>query len=178
MNVFIIAKMKIALISDTHGFLEPKAIKYLEGADEIWHAGDIGNLELLDQLAEIKKTRAVYGNIDDHRVRRTCPEDQYFDCQGIRVFITHIAAKPPRYNPRVLSKVNVWKPNVLICGHSHILKVMPDKVNNLLFMNPGALGNHGFHKVKTMLRFEITNGMIEKLEAIELGKRGHLNPNL
>ncbi len=167
--------MKIALISDTHGFLEPRAIKYLEQSDEIWHAGDIGTIELFDQLNQIKTTRAVYGNIDGGTLRKVCKEHEYFICEGVRVYMTHIAGKPPKYNTTVLGQVKKWCPGLFICGHSHILKVMPDTVNNLLFMNPGALGNHGFHKMKTLLRFEINSGQIQHLEAIELGKRGALS---
>lgn len=163
--------MKIGLLSDTHGFLDPGVLKYFDQVDEIWHAGDIGTFEILEQLLAFKPTIAVWGNIDGGKLRQECKEGEIFEREGVRVLITHIAGKPPKYNPKVLQYVKQYQPKLLVCGHSHILKVMPDKTNNLLFMNPGAAGKHGFHKVKTLLRFDLEKGTIKNLEVIELGPR-------
>lgn len=166
--------MRIGIISDTHGHLEPDVFKYFEKCDEIWHAGDIGDLELLKKLENFKPTVAVFGNIDDHRIRTAIPEDQIFERSGIRVLMTHIAGKSPRYNRRVKNLILETQPHVLVCGHSHVLKVEPDKSNNLLFINPGAAGIQGFHKMKTLLRLEIQEGKMKNLEVIELGLRGKI----
>lgn len=166
--------MKIGLISDTHGYLDPKVFKYFEQVDEIWHAGDIGTEEVLKKLQDFKPTVAVWGNIDGGKLRLECKEGEVFEREGVRVLITHIANKPPKYNKKVLEYVTYYKPKLLVCGHSHILKVMPDKKNNLLFMNPGAAGKHGFHKVKTLLRFDLENGEIKNLEVVELGPRASM----
>ncbi|WP_421764836.1 metallophosphoesterase family protein [Ekhidna sp.] len=163
--------MKIGLLSDTHGFLDEGIFKHFEVVDEIWHAGDIGTTEVLEKLQQFKPTVAVWGNIDGGKLRQECKEGEIFEREGVRVLITHIAAKPPKYTKKVLAYVKQFKPKLLICGHSHILKVMPDKSNNLLFMNPGAAGKHGFHKVKTLLRFDLEKGEIKNLEVIELGPR-------
>lgn len=165
--------MKIGLLSDTHGFLDPKVFKYFENVDEVWHAGDVGTMDVLEELRSFKPTVAVWGNIDGGKLRQECKEGEIFEREGVRVLITHIAAKPPKYNSKVLSYVKEYKPKLLVCGHSHILKVMPDKQNNLLFMNPGAAGKHGFHKVKTLLRFDLSEGQIQNLEVIELGPRAN-----
>ena len=162
---------RICLISDTHSFLEPKVLKYAADCDEIWHAGDIGTLELADKLATIKPLRAVFGNIDGAELRRCFPLNLKFEIEGVKVLMTHIAGYPSKFSARALELIKDYQPNLFICGHSHILKVMPDKANKLLFMNPGACGNHGFHQVKTILRFTVENGKINNLEAIELGKR-------
>ncbi len=167
--------MKIGLISDTHSHLDPKVFEYFKNVDEIWHAGDIGTLSLLEELEAFKPTVAVFGNIDGHEIRSASPEDQIFEREGVNVLMTHIAAKPPRYNPRVKKLITEHKPNILVCGHSHILKVQPDPANNLLFINPGAAGIHGFHQVKTLLRFDLEQGKPKSLEVIELGKRGALS---
>ena len=167
--------MKIGIISDTHGHLDPKIMTYFKDVDEIWHAGDIGTMEVWEELSAFKPTIAVYGNIDGGILRKVCVEDALFSRNGVNIFMTHIASKPPKYNPRVLSIIQKFKPNLLVCGHSHILKVMPDKVNNLLFINPGAAGTHGFHKVKTLIRFEINAGKPQNMEVVELGKRGAIN---
>lgn len=164
--------MKIIMISDTHSYLEPKAIPYLEEVDEIWHPGDIGNEEVLDELEKIKKVRAVYGNIDGHKLRARTKENEIFTLEDKKFLITHIAGKPPKYNSRVKTLIKEHNPDVLICGHSHILKVEFDKSNNLLFINPGAAGRHGFHRVKTLIRFDLEVGEIKNLEVIEMGKRG------
>ena len=165
---------KIGLLSDTHGFLENRLFDYFKEADEIWHAGDIGESAILERLEELRKVRAVYGNIDGGNLRAALHEYLEFEIEGLRVLMIHIANKPPRYNPKTLSLIRASRPDLLVCGHSHILKVEFDKKNNLLFMNPGAAGNHGFHKVKTALRFSIDQGKAKNLEVIDLGKRGSL----
>ena len=162
---------KILLLSDTHGHMDDAIIKYAQQADEIWHVGDIGNLEVTDKLKTIKPVRGVHGNIDDAIIQREFPEHQRFFCEGVDVWITHIGGYPNKYNVRVRDEIRKNPPKLFICGHSHILKVMYDKKLDLLHMNPGACGKHGFHQVRTMLRFQIDNINITNLEAIELGKR-------
>ncbi|HET6227467.1 MAG TPA: metallophosphoesterase family protein [Bacteroidia bacterium] len=162
---------RIALLSDTHNYLDPKLFKYFETCDQIWHAGDIGTVSIARELASIKPLVAVYGNIDGSDVRREYPKNQQFICEGVNVFMTHIGGYPTRYNGEALAEIKRYQPQLFICGHSHILKVQFDKTHNLLHMNPGAAGIHGFHAVKTMLRFTIELDKIKDLEVIELGKR-------
>jgi putative phosphoesterase len=162
---------RILLLSDTHGFLDPKIEKYLQQVDEIWHAGDIGSVELADQLLAQKPLRAVYGNIDDAMLRRMFSLNQLFECEGLRVFMTHIGGYPGKYPDRIRTVIENEKPGLFICGHSHILKVMYDKHYNLVHMNPGAAGKHGFHQKKTLIRFSIAEGKILSPEAIEIGNR-------
>ena len=164
--------MKIGLLSDTHGYLDAAVFDYLASCDEVWHAGDIGSHALADSLESFKPFKAVYGNIDDAPMQRRFPENCWFTCEGRLVLITHIAGSPPRYNPRLKKLLAERKPDILVCGHSHILKVMHDKSNDLLYLNPGAAGNQGFHHVKTLLRFEIHGRDITNMEVIELGRRG------
>ncbi len=159
------------LLSDTHSYLDNRILSYARQADEIWHAGDIGNTKVTDALKKIKPLRAVYGNIDDHEVRKEFPLNNRFMCEAVDVWITHIGGYPGRYSPAVREKIKENPPKLFICGHSHILKVMHDKKLNLLHMNPGACGKQGFHQVRTMLRFEIEGENIKNLEVIELGKR-------
>ena len=166
---------KIGLLSDTHSFLDPSIFKYFEACDEIWHAGDIGKVEVVDQLEAFKPLRAVYGNIDGKELRIRFPEDLRFECEGVNVWMTHIGGYPGRYNKRVRGIMEENPPDLFICGHSHILKVMPDRKYNLLHMNPGACGHHGMHRMRTLLRFAIEAGNIQEVEVIELGKRGKLN---
>ncbi len=163
---------KIGLLSDTHSHLDPKLLELFEDCDELWHAGDIGSLEVLERLEAFKPTRAVYGNIDDVRIRAATVLDLRFECEGIDVWITHIGGYPGRYNKRVRNIMASNPPKLFICGHSHILKVVPDRQYNLLHINPGACGVHGFHKMKTAIRFQIDKGKISNLEVLELGKRG------
>ncbi len=162
---------KILLLSDTHGHLDDTILKYAAQADEIWHAGDIGSLSVTDKLEALKPVRGVHGNIDDHVIQKEFPENNRFMCEGVDVWITHIGGYPNRYNIRVRDEIKSTPPKLFICGHSHILKVMHDKKLNLLHMNPGACGKHGFHQVRTMLRFVINGDKISDLEVIELGKR-------
>ena len=167
--------MRIGIISDTHSYLDPQAISHFSDCDEIWHAGDIGIIGVIDELAKRKPVRAVHGNIDDRQLRQHFPEDLWFEAEGKLVYITHIAGKPPRYNSRVLKNIRERKPDILVCGHSHILRVLPDKQNNLLYINPGAAGQHGFHTIRTIIKMTISNGKISDMVVVELGRRGALN---
>ena len=164
--------MRIGLISDTHSHLDDGIFRNLESCDEIWHAGDIGSAEVADRLAAFKPLRAVYGNIDGAELRRMFKEDLIFSCEGLPVVMTHIGGYPGRYSHHASTLIRANPCGLFICGHSHILKVMPDAKNNLLHINPGAAGHHGFHVIRTLLRFSITNGKIHDLEAVELGRRG------
>lgn len=163
---------KIGLLSDTHSVLDPKIFDYFKDVDEVWHAGDIGNMEVIEKLEAFKPLKAVYGNIDGGVLRTSFPLDLRFECEGMDVWITHIGGYPGRYNKRVRAIMASDPPDLFICGHSHILKVMPDKKHDLLHINPGACGVHGFHKVKTIIRFSIDAGAVTGLEVVELGFRG------
>ena len=160
---------KILLLSDTHSYLDEKIKKYLDTCDEVWHAGDIGNAALYEELEKIKPLIAVYGNIDGADVRKFCNKNERFFCEKVDVWITHIGGYPGNYSSLIRNEIISNPPKLFICGHSHILKVMFDKKLNLLHMNPGACGNHGFHRVKTLLRFTINEDAIGNLEVIELG---------
>jgi putative phosphoesterase len=162
---------RILLLSDTHGYMDDRILSYAGQADEVWHAGDIGSLEVTDTLRELKPVRAVHGNIDGALVRREFPLDNRFTCEGVDVWITHIGGYPGRYEKRVRQVMQSNPPKLFICGHSHILKVMHDKRFDLLHMNPGACGKVGFHQVRTMLRFVIEGTEVRDLEVVELGKR-------
>ena len=162
---------RIGLLSDTHSFLDERVFHYFEECDEIWHAGDIGTMELVDRLREFKPLRIVYGNIDGKIFREKIPLDERFECEGMDIWMTHIGGYPGRYNKRVKAVLEENQPDVFICGHSHILKVMPDKKHDLLHINPGACGIYGFHTVKTIIRFAIEDGKIKDMEAIELGNK-------
>lgn len=162
---------RIGLLSDTHSFLDPKIFEYFKDVDEIWHAGDVGSMEVIDQLRAFKPLRGVYGNIDDHLIRRELPEFNRFMCEEVEVLITHIAGKPGKYSKPAQEELDKKSPKLFICGHSHILLVKMDPKYNMLWMNPGACGYKGFHQVKTILRFSIDGDKIQQLEAIELGKR-------
>jgi uncharacterized protein len=165
--------MKIGLLSDTHSYLDPKVFAYFKECDEIWHAGDIGDAALVTELNNFKPLRAVFGNIDNKELQSMFPEDLRFTCEGLRVFVTHIGGTPPKYNQRVRPLLNAERPDIFICGHSHILCIKRDpQFNNMLFINPGAAGNHGFHRMKTLVRFAIEDKKVSSMEVIELGKRG------
>ena len=165
---------KILLLSDTHSYIGPEIIKYVKQADEVWHAGDIGDLHVTDEIKKLKPIRAVYGNIDDDKIRMEFPENNRFKCEEVDVWITHIGGYPNRYDRRVREEIRRNPPKLFICGHSHILKVIPDKKLYLLHMNPGAAGKQGFHKEKTIVRFSLNKGGIENLEVINLGKRAKI----
>jgi len=166
---------KIGLLSDTHSFLDPKILDYFREVDEIWHAGDIGSLEVTDALKKVKPLRAIYGNIDDSTARLEFHLDNRFTLEGFDIWMTHIGGYPNNYAPRVKKILEENAPDIFICGHSHILRVIRDeKYKNMITINPGAAGVHGFHKVKTILRFTLDNKKITQMEAIELGKRGEI----
>ena len=162
---------KILLLSDTHSYIDERILDYASKADEVWHAGDIGDLKVTDELAKVSNVRAVYGNIDNAEIRKEFTLNNRFVIEGVDVLMTHIGGYPGKYSPAIREEMYANPPKLFICGHSHILKVMPDKKLNLLHMNPGACGIYGFHQVRTMLRFEVNFGKIENLEVIELGKR-------
>ena len=162
---------KILLLSDTHSYLDDTILKHAANADEVWHAGDIGDLAVTDALQKIKPLRAVYGNIDDDKARMEFPLHNRFVCEGVDVWITHIGGYPGKYNPSLRAELAANPPKLFICGHSHILKVMYDKNITCLHLNPGAAGKYGWHKVRTLLRFCISEDKILKLEVIELASR-------
>ena len=164
--------LKILLLSDTHGYLDERILAHAAEADEIWHAGDVGSTEVIDRLEALgKPVRGVYGNIDDALLRRIWPHDQRFTLGGLRFWITHIAGPAGRLPTAVRAALRADPADVLICGHSHILRVGRDP-SGVLCMNPGACGTHGFHKVRTMLRFTLRGGTLDDLSVIELGPRG------
>ncbi|WP_128547628.1 metallophosphoesterase family protein [Larkinella soli] len=163
---------RIGLLSDTHSYLDPQIFRYFEDCDEVWHAGDIGSLELVDQLRAFKPLRGVSGNIDSKEIERECPIHQRFELEGLDIWITHIGGSPPRYNPFVRPNLQAKPPDLFICGHSHILKVKRDPtLNDLLFINPGAAGKSGFHQVRTCIRFSLDDRRVSGMEVIELGRR-------
>jgi putative phosphoesterase len=162
---------KILLLSDTHSHLDDQILKHIKQADEVWHAGDIGLIEVADKIKALKPFRAVYGNIDDKIVRSEYPLDLKFTVEGVSVWITHIGGYPNKYNLRIREEIKIDTPKLFISGHSHILKVQYDQKLYLLHMNPGAVGKHGFHKVRTMLRFQVDKAEIKNLEVIELETR-------
>ena len=167
--------MKISVLSDTHGFIDAQILGHLKDSDEIWHAGDIGTVDVLDQLEHLTgRLRAVYGNIDGKDIKLRTTENDFFEIDGVTVLLTHIAGKPVNYNKRVRQLVHQYQPRILVCGHSHILKVENDKKNHLLFINPGACGHHGFHHVRTIIQFEISNRKPSGMKVIELGRRGRI----
>lgn len=161
---------KILLLSDTHSHIDDTILKYVQQADEVWHAGDIGDLKVTDTIKKIKPLRAVYGNIDGAVARKEFPLHQKFVSEEVAVWMTHIGGYPGRYNPKIRTEIYKNPPKLFITGHSHILKVMYDKKLGLLHINPGAVGKYGFHKVRTMLRFQLDQGNIEQLEVIEIKK--------
>lgn len=162
---------RIGLISDTHGFLDENVALHFKDCDEIWHGGDFGDLALADELRKLKPLRGVYGNIDGKEIRSDFPENLFFTCEKVKVFMTHIGGYPPRYNPRVKPLIAEQRPQLFISGHSHILKVMYDEKLGCLHMNPGAAGKQGWHKVRTLIRFVIDGSDIKDCVVIELGKR-------
>ena len=162
---------KILLLSDTHSYLDDKILKHVSWADEVWHAGDIGDLQVTDTLKKHKPLRAVYGNIDNNEARMEFPLNNRFWCEEVEVLMTHIGGYPGKYNSAIRQELQLNPPKLFICGHSHILKVQFDKQLNLLHMNPGAAGIHGFHQVRTLLRFVIDGAEIKDLAVIEFEKR-------
>lgn len=163
--------MKILLLSDTHSHIDDRILEYARQADEIWHCGDFGNLEVIGKLEEIKPLRGVYGNIDGTEIRKIFPEVLRFKCMDVEVLMIHIGGYPHRYSPLAKKEIATKAPRLFISGHSHILKAMYDDKNQLLHLNPGAAGKVGWHQMRTMMRFEINGDKIENLEVIELGKK-------
>ena len=158
----------ILLLSDTHGYIDEKIVSYTINVDEIWHAGDIGDINVFNKLKLQKPIKAVYGNIDNSSIRMLTKKNLIFENEGVKVVMTHIAGYPGRYNNNAKELIQKHNPQLFICGHSHILKIMRDKNYNHLHFNPGAAGIHGFHKKRTMLKFKLQNGIIKDLFAIEL----------
>ena len=158
---------KILLISDTHSYIDERIIHYAKNVDQVWHAGDIGDINVMDSLKEVSNVKAVHGNIDNNIIRKEYSENLRFKCEEVDVWITHIGGYPGRYSKKIKNIINDNPPDLFICGHSHILKVINDKKLNLLHINPGAIGKQGFHKVRTMVRFEISKKEIKNLEIIE-----------
>lgn len=159
---------RIGLLSDTHGMLDDRVLEHFANCDEVWHAGDIGSPEVITKLQAFKPLRAVWGNIDSHEIRRDWPQHNRFMCEGIKVWLTHIGGYPGKYDALVKQDLYCQPPKLFVCGHSHILKVQFDRTLNLLYINPGAAGKYGFHKVQTLIRFDIDGEKIQNLEVIEL----------
>ena len=168
--------MKIGLISDTHGYIDDRILELFKECDEIWHAGDIGTTDVIDRLSKNHTFRGVYGNIDGHVIRSIVPEDAIFTIESMKVWIRHIGGYPPKYTSTIRELLDEIQPDIFICGHSHILKVLQDKDRKVLHLNPGAAGVQGFHKMRTMMRFDITKSGLRNMEAIELGSRGKIKP--
>jgi uncharacterized protein len=167
---------KIGLLSDTHSFLDPKVFEHFADVDEIWHAGDIGSQQIIDDLNSFKNTKFVYGNIDSKEIQNNLPEDLIFTVEGINVYITHIGGLPPKFTKRTKEIIKNNDINLFICGHSHILRaIKAEEQKNLLYLNPGACGHEGFHQMRTLVKFEIAEGKMRNLLVIELGKRGFKN---
>lgn len=168
------AMTEIGLLSDTHSHIDKRILHHLEGCDEVWHAGDIGDIAVTDLLEKRWKVVAVNGNIDNATIRKVWPEDQIFHCEQVKVWMTHIGGKPFKYSKGIRERLKEIAPKIFICGHSHILKVQMDHTLNVLYMNPGAAGHHGFHKMRTLIRFAIDGDQIKDMRVIELGKRGYM----
>jgi putative phosphoesterase len=164
--------LRIGLLADTHGFLDPAIFEYFAECDEVWHAGDFGPVQILDELKSFKPLRGVWGNIDGAEIRASVPRDLEWECGGMKIYMTHIAGYPGAWDKRAKAALARLRPDLVICGHSHILKVMRDQSFGLIHLNPGAAGHNGWHTMRTMLRFQIDDGKLHSLEAIELGPRG------
>lgn len=168
---------KILLLSDSHGYIDDRIFKYAKWSDEVWHAGDIGDLNVIRSLKKLSLVRAVYGNIDDSKIRSYYPENIYFECERLPVLITHIGGYPGKYSKRVHDLINKHRPKLFISGHSHILKVVHDKKYHFLHMNPGAIGLSGFHRKRTMIKFEVNDKKIENVFVIDLGNKSRISEN-
>ena len=164
--------MKIGVMSDTHGWVDPAVYEHFAGVDEIWHAGDAGNYDVITELETFKPLRAVWGNIDGFDVRKATKEYLFFTAGSKKVLLIHIGGYPGHYAPRAMELISSLNPDIFICGHSHIVKVMHDKARGMLCINPGAAGRTGIHKVMTLLRFSIEGDNIGDMEVIEFGARG------
>lgn len=166
--------MEVAIISDNHSYISQDVLEHLDNVDEIWHAGDIGSLESIEPIITKAKFRAVYGNVDDKDIRAEYPLNQIFTVEGIKVIMTHIGGYPGRYKSRVSKLLKEEQPRLYVCGHSHICKVVKDTDLDLIHINPGAYGNHGFHKFRTIVKLKIKSGKMYDLRVIELGMRGKI----
>ena len=166
---------KVLVISDTHSYIDDRIIKYASEADYVIHAGDVGSFDVIRKLKSVSEVLFVYGNIDGNEIRSESNKFEFFKLDDLKILLTHISGKTPKYNKETLIKIKEHNPDLLIAGHSHILKIQYDKINKLIFLNPGAAGRHGFHLKRTMLRFEIKLNKIENLEIIELGSRSDLS---
>ena len=162
---------RIGILSDTHCHVDERIFEFFQNCDEVWHAGDIGNYETLEKLNQKFELRAVFGNIDGEDVRRSCKGFLFFKIEDVNVLMTHIGGYPSHYDYRALSKIKELKPNLFVCGHSHILKIMFDKTNNMMVMNPGAFGIYGFHKIRTAIRFEIDGCNFKNLDVLEIDRK-------
>ena len=167
---------RIFLLSDTHSYIDDRILHYAQEADQVWHAGDIGDFKVTESLDKLGTLKAVHGNIDDHKMRTAYPETQYFEVEGVKILMTHIAQYPGRYTPSIRALLANNPCDLFVSGHSHILKVMRDPKLGHMHLNPGAAGTHGFHKVRTALKFVIHNRNIDELQVIEFGERGRLKP--
>ena len=161
---------RIGLLSDTHGWLDPKLTDFFQDCDEVWHCGDMGDVAVADALAARFRLRAVYGNIDGGVLRQMFRETEVFECEGVKVVMTHIGGYPGKYDPRARRLIDDLRPDIFVCGHSHILKVVRDTRRNMLVINPGAAGIQGFHIVRTALRFHIDDGRIHDMEVFEVDR--------
>jgi len=159
---------RIGVLSDTHSFIDEKILNHLKDCDVIWHAGDIGNWSVIEKLGEIAPVQAVYGNIDDHKTRISAREDNLFIAEDMKVLMTHIAGYPGRYYPRVRKMIQEKRPDIVVAGHSHILKIIYDKKYEHLHINPGAAGKSGFHKVRTLVRFNLDGKKLSNMEVVEI----------
>lgn len=165
--------MKVGIISDTHGYLDPQVCEHFADCDQIWHAGDFGKHEVIDGLRDVSELLGVYGNIDDGMVRNEFPEHLRIDCEGVRVLMIHIAGRPSRFNKTVRELLDEERPHILLCGHSHILQAERDESRGgILCLNPGAAGHEGFHITRTIMVGEFEKGQVTKMDVIELGPRG------
>ena len=162
---------KIAIISDTHSFIDNKIDNIINDCDEIWHAGDFGYSKQIKKIIDNNKLKGVYGNIDGIKIRNLYPKTQKFQCEELKILMTHIGGYPKKYTPQIQQEIESYRPDIYICGHSHILKIMYDKKHSLLHINPGAAGKEGFHKVRTMVLLEIHGKHIKNLQVLELGPR-------
>lgn len=162
---------RIGLLSDTHSWMDDRIKHHLADCDEIWHAGDIGDIAVTEQLASAKILRAVYGNIDNQMVRRVYPEYLYWELEGLKIIMIHIAGPFGKYTHQTRLLLQQFRPDILVCGHSHILKIAKDHTFKVMYMNPGAAGKHGFHQIRTMLKFDLDSGQIKNAVVVELGKR-------
>jgi uncharacterized protein len=162
---------RIGLLSDTHNFLDDAVFRHFDSCDEIWHAGDFGSSAIADRLKAFRPLRGVFGNIDGNDIRSVFPEKLHWQCEEVRIYMTHIGGYPPKYNPAVKKELETGSPNLFVCGHSHILRIMYDDRLQCLHMNPGAAGNHGWHKIRTIIRFSVDGKEMKDCEVIELGKR-------